>query len=252
MTSNNSKGMEPSGKVVILCGGRGTRLREHAAAMPKPLVEVGGRPIIWHVIQIYAHQGYRDVMLLTGYRGEQIEHWAQDASWTQDIQLECVDTGLDTPTGGRIKLAAKRIGQESFMLTYADGVADIDLAALSSHHRSHGDIATLTAVKPTLPFGITQIESDGKVSGFHEKPRLDRWINTGFFMLEPQIFDYLDEESVLEREPLERMAADGELHAYRHEGFWHPMDTYKDQIVLDDLWASGQPPWRLWAEEPIA
>ena len=249
--SGNIGAVAGSGKVVILCGGRGTRLREHAAAMPKPLVEIGARPIIWHVIQIYAHQGYADFVLLTGYRGEQIERWAQSATWAEDVSLTCVDTGLDTPTGGRLKLAASQVGDQPFMLSYADGVADIDLESLTSFHESHDGIATLTAVKPVLPFGLTEIDDSGRVRGFQEKPRLDRWINTGFFRLESGVFDYLDEDSVLEREPLERLANDGQLHAYRHESFWHPMDTYKDQIVLNDLWASGEPPWRVWTEEPI-
>ncbi len=236
---------------MILCGGRGTRLREHAAAMPKPLVEVGGRPIIWHVIQIYAHQGFTDFLLLTGYRSEQISSWAERAHWAEDVTVECLDTGATTPTGGRVKLAAERIGPDPFMLAYADGVADIDLRSVAEFHDSHDGIATLAAVKPTLPFGLTVLDGDGLVVGFQEKPRLDRWINVGFFCFGAGIFDYLDEESVLEREPLEELAADGQLRAYRHEGFWHPMDTYKDQIVLNDLWASGEPPWRVWTEDPI-
>ena len=243
--------MDAPGKVVILCGGRGTRLREHAAAMPKPLVEVGGRPIIWHVIQLYACQGFSEFVLLTGYRGDQIERWATGARWSQDVRLTCIDTGADTPTGGRIKLAASQIGDQRFLLSYADGVADLDLGSLVSFHASHDGMATLTAVKPTLPFGLTEIDNTGRVLGFQERPRLDRWINMGFFCLEPGVFDYMDENSVLEREPLEQLANDREIHAYRHESFWHPMDTYKDQIVLNDLWASGEPPWRIWTEEAI-
>ena len=244
--------MTTGSKVVILCGGRGTRLREHATAIPKPLVEVGGRPIIWHVIQIYASQGFREFVLLTGYRGDQIQRWAEDAIWAQNVTVTCVDTGPDTPTGGRLKLAAPHVGDAPFMLSYADGVADLDLESLMVFHAAHGGLATMTAVKPTLPFGIAEIDDSGRVNGFQEKPRLDRWINTGFFRMEPGVFDYLDEVSVLEREPLERLAADGELHAYRHEGFWHPMDTYKDRIILNDLWASGEPPWQVWSEEMIS
>lgn len=244
--------MEAGGKVVILCGGRGTRLRAHTDAIPKPLVEVGGRPILWHVIQIYASQGYRDFLLLTGHRSGAIEAWAAGASWTQDVSVDCLDTGVDTPTGGRISVAAERIGSDPFQLTYADGVADIDLSSLQSFHRSHSGLATMTAVKPILPFGIADLDGGDRVAGFHEKPRLDQWINGGFFWLDPEVFNHLDEDSVFEREPLERMAVTGELHAFRHEGFWHQMDTYKDQVILNDLWASGEPPWRVWAEEPIA
>jgi glucose-1-phosphate cytidylyltransferase len=237
---------------VILCGGRGTRLRERTESIPKALVEIGGRPILWHVVSIYAAQGFRRFLLCTGYKGEQIESWVRGADWAEGVSVECADTGLDTPTGGRIKLVEERLGGGPFCATYADGVADIDLSLLLGAHRDSGAKATVTVVRPTLQFGVAELGDDGRVLGFEEKPRMDRWINGGFFCFEPGVFSYLDEDSVLEREPLERLSADGELNAFRHEGFWDCMDTYKDAVLLNDLWASGEPPWRVWAEEPVA
>jgi glucose-1-phosphate cytidylyltransferase len=236
--------------VVILCGGHGTRLRERTESIPKALVEIGGRPILWHVISIYSCQGFSRFLLLTGYKGELIEDWARETPSPQGVEVECVDTGLDTPTGGRIKLAEERLGGEPFSVTYADGVADIDLSALVEFHREGGAQATVTVVRPELQFGVADLGKDGQVRGFHEKPRVDSWINGGFFCFEPGVFDYLREDSVLEREPLETLAADGELRAYRHLGFWDCMDTFKDAVLLNDLWASGAPPWRVWSEEP--
>jgi glucose-1-phosphate cytidylyltransferase len=237
------------GPVAILCGGRGTRLREHTEQIPKALIEIGGRPILWHVIGIYAAQGFREFLLCTGYKGEQIEEWVRDESWPGGIEVECLETGLDTPTGGRTLRAAERLGEIPFSLTYADGVADIDLEALLGFHRGHGVLATMTVVQPRLQFGLAEVDEDGRVLGFAEKPRLERWINGGFFRFEPGVRGYLMPDSVLEREPLERLAAEGQLRAYRHSGFWDCMDTYKDAVMLDDLWASGRPPWHVWSEE---
>jgi glucose-1-phosphate cytidylyltransferase len=235
-----------SSQVVILCGGRGTRLQEHTQSIPKALVEIGGRPIVWHVIQIYLAQGFRDFLLLTGYRGEQLESFAEAESWPSGSRVRCLATGADTPTGGRVQAAAGALGDKAFCLTYADGVADIDLRALLAHHAGHGSLATMTVVQPTLQFGVAELNGDGVVRGFVEKPRSERWVNGGFFCFEPGVLSLLGADSVLEREPLERLAASGELRAFRHEGFWDCMDTYKDAVELNDMWASGSAPWKLW------
>ena len=234
--------------VVILCGGRGTRLQEHTVAIPKPLVEIGGQPIVWHVIQLYAVQGFRRFILATGYKGELIEQFAAECSWPEGVTVECADTGLETPTGGRIKLLEERLeGQERFCATYADGVADIDLGALLEFHADHGALASMTVVRPELQFGVTELDgAGGRVLGFREKPRSEHWINGGFFCMQRDALNYLESDSVLERAPLERLAQESELRAYRHEGFWECMDTYKDAVALNDLWASGQAPWQLW------
>jgi len=238
--------MKPIETVAILCGGRGTRLREKTEWLPKALVEIGGRPILWHVIQIYAAQGARRFVLCTGYLGEMVEELVAAEEWPDGVEVECVDTGLQTPTGGRLKLAAGQIGAETFFATYADGVADIDLGALSEFHRGHGELATVTVVRPNLQFGIAEMDGDSRVKGFIEKPRSDHWINGGFFCFEPGALEYMAEDSVLEREPLERLASEGRLHGYRHQGFWDCMDTYKDAVMLNDLWSEGGAPWKVW------
>ena len=235
--------------VVILCGGRGTRLRERTESIPKALVEIGSRPILWHVISIYSHQGFSRFLLLTGYKGELIAEWVDRTAWPEGARVECLATGLETPTGGRVKLAEERLEGAPFSLTYADGVADIDLAGLVEFHREGDALATMTVVRPHLQFGVADLDED-HVRAFHEKPRVESWINGGFFCFEPGALEYLSEDSVLEREPLEGLAADGQLRAYRHRGFWDCMDTYKDAVLLNDLWESGDPPWRVWAEEP--
>jgi glucose-1-phosphate cytidylyltransferase len=229
--------------VAILCGGRGTRLQEHTQSIPKPLVEIGGRPILWHVMGIYLAAGFRRFVLCTGYRGELIERFIETMDWGGGVEVVCLDTGLDTPTGGRVLAAARHLDAVPFCLTYADGVADVDLGELLAFHRAHGGLATVTVVRPELPFGVTDVAEDGRVRGFREKPRAEQWMNGGFFVFEPAVVDYLAEDSVLEREPLERLAAAGELHAFRHDGFWDCMDTYKDAVLLNDLWAQGLAPW---------
>ena len=234
-------------RVLILCGGRGTRLQEHTQSIPKPLVEIGGRPILWHVMQIYLAHGFQHFVLLTGYKAEMVEEFADAAAWPDGTVVECLDTGLETPTGGRLRRAADAIGGRRFCATYADGVADIDLRALLAEHERLRPQATMTVVRPELQFGIAELNGEGIVRGFTEKPRLERWINGGFFCFEPSVLELLDDQSVLEREPLERLAAAGELRAFRHEGFWDCMDTYKDAVLLNDLWAAGRAPWKLWS-----
>jgi glucose-1-phosphate cytidylyltransferase len=233
--------------VVILCGGRGTRLREKTESMPKALVEIGGRPILWHVLGIYAAQGFGRFLLATGHLGDQVEEFVAAGSWPGGVEIECVETGADTPTGGRIAMLGERLAGERFCATYADGVADVNLEALLSLHGDEKALATMTVVRPRLQWGIADVDQEGRVAGFVEKPRSEHWINGGFFCFEPGALDYIAEDSVLEREPLRRLAAEGELRAHRHEGFWDCMDTYKDAVELNDLWASGEAPWTAWA-----
>ena len=215
--------------------------------MPKALVEIGGRPILWHVIQIYAAQGFERFLLATGYMGEAVEEFVAGERWPPGVAVECVDTGLETPTGGRIARLEDRLAGERFCATYADGVADIDLGAQLDFHRSHGRLATMTVVQPHLQWGVAELEEGDRVAGFVEKPRSEHWINGGFFCFEPGTLDYVDEDSVLEREPLEALAADDQLRAFRHGGFWDCMDTYKDAVLLNDLWERGDAPWKVWA-----
>ena len=225
--------------VAILCGGKGTRMREAGESLPKPLVEIGDRPILWHVMSLYAAQGLSDFVLLLGHGADRIREFAAGCPWN----ITCVDTGPDTPTGGRVARAREHLEAGTFCLTYADGVADIDLAQLLRFHRAHGRLATMTVVRPRNPWGVAHLAEDGRVEGFSEKPRLDTWVNGGFFVMEPGALDSIGRDQVLEREPLERLAEDGQLHAFRHEGFWDCMDTYKDHVLLNELWAKGEAPW---------
>jgi glucose-1-phosphate cytidylyltransferase len=232
--------------VLILCGGRGTRLQEHTQLVPKPLVEIGGRPIVWHVIQIYAAQGFRRFLLLTGYRRDQVAAFVRGQEWPDGVEIRCLDTGEDTPTGGRVHHAAGLLDGERCCVTYADGLADVDLDGLLAYHAAHRAPATITVVRPRLQFGVAELNGDGIVRSFSEKPRSEHWVNGGFFCFEPAALEVLTPDSVLEREPLERLAAAGELRAFRHEGFWACMDTYKDSVELGDLWMQGRAPWKLW------
>lgn len=257
-------------KTVILCGGLGTRLREETEYRPKPLVNVGGKPILWHIMKIYAHYGFRDFVLCLGYRGQMIKEYflnyeAMNNDFTiclgkssqirydgshqeQNFTVTLADTGAETMTGGRLKRIEKYVKGKTWMATYGDGVADLDLSRVVEFHRSHGRLATVTAVRPTLRFGSVSVTESGQVETFFEKPKLEGWVNAGFFVFEPGIFDYLTGDScVLEKEPLERLAVEGQLMAYRHDGFFFAMDTYREYLYLNELWSKGQAPWRLWA-----
>ncbi len=230
--------------VAILCGGRGTRIARDEDDLPKPLVPVGGRPILWHVMALYAAQGFTKFLLLTGWQSDRVARAAQqfeqvdDGDWTVDI----LDTGNDTETGGRVARARQLLNGETFALTYADGVADIDLNAELAFHRSEGALATIAVTRPKSPWGEARLDDD-RITGFVEKPTLETWINGGFMFMEPGVFDFIAVDDVLERRPLENLATEGELRAFRHEGFWECMDTYKDSIQLNDLCADGTPPW---------
>jgi glucose-1-phosphate cytidylyltransferase len=254
-------------KVGILAGGVGARLMEETEVKPKPMVEVGGHPILWHIMMHYAQYGFNDFVIALGYKGAAIKkyivdycslhsnltvkfktgevriHDGQKPDWTVDL----VDTGIRTLTGGRIKRLAPFFDGETFMMTWGDGVSNIDLNELLAFHRSHGKLATLTAVRPTARFGHLDLD-DGRVVEFSEKPQTrEGWINGAFFVLEPGVFDYIDGDSTSwEREPLERLARDGQLMAYRHTSFWQCMDTLRDKKLLDDLWQGGNPPWKIW------
>jgi len=253
-------------KTVILAGGLGTRLAEETSIVPKPMVEIGGRPILWHIMQIYAAAGHKDFLVACGYKGELIKSYfagfrIRDSDYVMDLgsgsidfvrpsevdwRVGAIDTGLETMTGGRVLRLRDLIGDGTFMVTYGDGVGDVDLEALLRFHRSHGRVATVTAVRPPARFGDLVLQED-RVSHFEEKPQTDAgWINGGFFVFEPKLFDYLKgDETSLEREPLTRLAEDGELFAYRHPGFWQPMDTLRERNLLEALWASGEAPWKV-------
>ena len=256
-------------KAVILCGGLGTRMREETEFRPKPLVEIGGRPILWHIMKMYAHHGFREFVLCLGYRGDMIKEYflnyeamnndftitlgrdnhtvVHGAHQEQEFQVTLADTGPSTMTGGRIKRVEKFIDGDTFMATYGDGVADVDLTALIEFHRKHGRLATVTVVRPTSRFGLVELEADASVSSFKEKPEIDAWANAGFLVFERPVFEYLHgDDCVLEQEPLRRLAQGGQLAAYRHDGFFYGMDTHRDYTALNELWESGQAPWRTW------
>ncbi|MFN7977675.1 MAG: glucose-1-phosphate cytidylyltransferase [Vicinamibacterales bacterium] len=254
-------------KAVILAGGKGTRIAEETVTRPKPMVEIGGRPLLWHLMSIYAAQGVNDFVVACGYRGEFIKEYFASfflhhsdftinlKDGTRDLlgasapdwRVSVVDTGLETMTGGRIRRLRPLLQGETFMATYGDGLGAVDLRALLAFHRAHGRIATVTAVRPPARFGNLAIEGD-RVREFAEKPQTgEGWINGGFFVFEPALFDYIaDDTTSLEQGPLERIAAEGQLMAFRHEGFWQPMDTVRERQLLESLWASGDAPWKLW------
>jgi glucose-1-phosphate cytidylyltransferase len=227
--------------VVILCGGKGTRLGA-GQSLPKPLVEVGGRPIVQHVVELYAAQGRRRFLLAAGHRADLLSAAVAGISWPAGVTVEAIDTGVETGTGGRILRLRERLAGETFHVTYADGLADVDLDRLQDRHVEAGRTATITVVRPELPFGVVDVADDGGVVGFREKPRSRDWINGGFMLLGPDVFDVLD-DGPLEREPFERLAAERRLQSAPHEGFWACMDTYKDARRLNELWEAGRAPW---------
>ena len=254
-------------KVLILAGGFGTRLAEETARIPKPLVDIGGKPMLWHIMKIYAHHGFSDFLIACGYKSELIkEYFHNFAIRNNDYEINlatgaarqlnessppwvvaAVDTGLETMTGGRIGRLRKLIGGRRFMVTYGDGVGDVDIAKLVAFHEAHGKLATVTAVRPPARFGALEMEGD-KVMRFSEKPQTDAgWINGGFFVFEPAVLDLMTEDAtILERGPLETLASRGELVAFKHEGFWQPMDTLREKQLLEQLWESGKAPWKVW------
>lgn len=256
-------------KVVILAGGYGTRISEESAVRPKPMVEIGGMPVLWHIMKIYAAHDLNDFVVSAGYKSHILKEWfasyylhrsdvtfdlAANAMTTHETTVEpwrvtVVDTGDATMTGGRIKRVADHIGGETFCLTYGDTLSNVDVVELVRFHREQGVLCTVTAVQPPGRFGALALEhSSPLVGGFHEKPAGDGgWVNGGFFVCEPGVLDYIDEDvTIWEREPMERLAADGQLAAYRHSGFWHPLDTLRDRMVLEERWESGEAPWRAW------
>ncbi|MEO7803953.1 MAG: sugar phosphate nucleotidyltransferase [Actinomycetota bacterium] len=227
--------------VAILCGGRGTRLGMDS--VPKGLVEIGGKPLLWHVMKLYASQGFSDFIFCLGYGADQIK---EAFSGPQPWNITFFDTGLDTQTGGRVKRLSELV-TSTFMVTYQDGLARIDLNDLLEHHRRTERHATITVARTQIPFGLVKIDDD-EVVGFTEKPMMDDWVNGGFFVFEPEVMDYLEEDSVLENEPFEGLVAAGQMTAYRQEEFWICMDTYKDTLLLNDLWSKGAP-WKVWQDD---
>ena len=254
-------------KAVILAGGLGTRISEESHLRPKPMIEIGGKPVLWHIMKIFSAHGINDFVICLGYRGYVIkEYFANYFLHTSDVTFDLgsnavqihrsgaekwrvtlVDTGEATMTGGRLKAAARHIGRQDFFFTYGDGVADIDIGKLVAQHRKSRKLATVTAVQQPGRWGVLELKANA-VTGFAEKPKADgSWVNGGYFVLSPKVLDYIDgPATVWEREPLERLAAEGKLGAYRHHGFWHPMDTMRDKTLLEELWQSGDVPWRVW------
>jgi glucose-1-phosphate cytidylyltransferase len=256
-------------QAIILCGGQGTRLREETEFRPKPMVDVGGRPILWHIMKIYAQNGFHDFVLCLGYQGQMIKEYflnyeAMNNDFSislggrkqieyhghheeHDFRVTLVDTGLESMTGGRILRVKPYVKGDTFLVTYGDGVADVDLKRLMQFHQSHGKLATVTTVKPTSRFGLLELGNDARVISFAEKPQVEGWMSAGFFVFDRRVFDYLSgDDCILERAPLERLAREGQLMAYRHEGFFFAMDTYREYQQLNRIWDSGKAPWKIW------
>lgn len=269
--SNAERGLGDM-QVVILAGGFGTRLAEKTDELPKPMVEVGGKPILWHILKIYSHHGFNNFVIACGYKAEAIKRFFLEyRDRTSDLFIDyprnsveridhpgtidpwrigLIDTGPETLTGGRLKRLAPHLGSRTFLMTYGDGVSDVDLQSLVAFHRSHGKLATFTAVHPPPRFGLPEIDEQGCVRAFAEKPATaGEWINGGFFILEPGVMDYIENDATsFETDSLAALARDGQLMAYRHEGFWHPMDTLRDLRNLNRMWTSNEAPWNVWSE----
>jgi glucose-1-phosphate cytidylyltransferase len=256
-------------KAVILCGGLGTRLREETEFRPKPMVPIGDRPILWHIMKLLSCGGVSEFVLCLGYRGDVIKEYFlnyeamnndfticlgrgnvvsyENAHQEQQFRVTLSDTGQETMTGGRVKRIRRYLADEPFLVTYGDGVADINVGKVLEFHRAHGSLATISTVRPSSRYGVVELTPSDRVRSFVEKPQAETWINAGFMIFEPGIFDYLEgDATVLEREPLERLASEGQLMAYRHEGFFYAMDTYREFRALNEMWASGSAPWKLW------
>ena len=258
-------------KTIIFCGGQGTRLREETEYRPKPLVDIGGHPILWHIMKLYGHYGFSDFVLCLGYRGHMLKEYFlnyeamnndftirmggqqrihyHDSHKEQDYCVTLADTGLNTMTGGRLLRIKRFIEDDTFLVTYGDGVADVDLRALLDFHQAHGKVATITTVQPPSRFGILDIGKDKHVDRFREKPQQESWASAGFFVFNRRIFDYLwGDDCALEQHPLQQLAAEGELVAYCHEGFFYAMDTYREYLLLNEMWNSGKAPWKVWSQ----
>jgi glucose-1-phosphate cytidylyltransferase len=256
-------------KAVLLAGGFGTRMKEETEFRPKPMVEVGGKPVLWHIMKVLAQQGIKDFIVCTGYKSEFIKSYFSNYETTNrdfsiqlgdrnsivyhgahsefDWNVTVIDTGLETMTGGRIKRAQDHIGDDPFLCTYGDGIANVDLKGLVEFHKSTNKFATMTTTQLSSRFGVVEIDKDGLVTNFREKPKVNDWVNIGYFIFQKEVFDYLDDNSVLEEEPLRGLAREMQLGAFRHEGFWQPMDTQREYRLLDELWKSGKAPWKSWA-----
>jgi glucose-1-phosphate cytidylyltransferase len=258
-------------KVVILCGGLGTRMREETEFRPKPLVNIGNHPILWHIMQIYSHHGFNDFVLCLGYKGTMIkEYFLNFEAFNHDLTVQfgsqhrvelhpnsvpnrdfkvtLADTGDETMTGGRIKRVQRYVDGDTFMVTYGDAVADIDVDKLMAFHRAHGRLATVTCVRPPSRFGTLAMGHGARVEAFNEKPRLEGWVNAGFFVFNSGVFEYLtDDACILEQGPLDELAHDDQLRAYRHDGIWYPMDTYREVLMLNEMWRRGEAGWQVWS-----
>ena len=255
-------------KIILLAGGLGTRLREETEYRPKPMVEIGGKPILWHIMKNFAVQGLTEFIVCTGYRSEMIKDYflnyeARSSDFSIDLgnrqsieyhdrnsehswKVTVVDTGANTMTGGRVKRASRFLTGGTFMVAYGDGLADVDLSELQAFHRSHGRLATVTTVRPPSRFGVMDIKSNGEVTRFREKPQTEGYVNAGFFIFESPVLDFLTDDCVLEQKPLEMLVAEKQLFAYKHDGFWQPMDTYREALLLNEMWDTNSAPWRIW------